>query len=140
MTPRQIELVRSTFAAVEPIAEIAAARFYGRLFEIEPSLRTLFPADMSAQYRHLMQAITTVVRSLDRLDTIVVAIQALGRRHADYRVPAAAFAIGGDVLLEVLEGALGPAFTDEAREAWATAYGLLASVMVAAMEEVENAA
>jgi hypothetical protein len=40
MTPRQIELVRSSFTAVEPIADVAATIFYRRLFDpVGASLR-----------------------------------------------------------------------------------------------------
>ena len=69
MTPRQIELVRTSFATVEPIADTAASMFYGRLFDLDPALRALFATDMSAQRRNLMQTLTVVVRSLDRLET-----------------------------------------------------------------------
>ena len=33
MTPADIELVKSTFKSVKPIADDAAAMFYGRLFD-----------------------------------------------------------------------------------------------------------
>jgi len=36
MTPRQKELVKSSFAAVEPIADVAASIFYDRLFASTP--------------------------------------------------------------------------------------------------------
>ena len=36
MTPEQIALVQSSFAAVRPIADVAAALFYDRLFELDP--------------------------------------------------------------------------------------------------------
>ena len=39
MTPRQIQLVRETFASVEPIADTAATIFYRRLFDLDPDLR-----------------------------------------------------------------------------------------------------
>ena len=41
----------------------------------------------------------------------------------------------GIALLWTLEQGLGDAFDDETREAWATAYGTLASVMIAAAED-----
>jgi hemoglobin-like flavoprotein len=43
MNPRQKELVQSSFAKVAPIADQAADLFYNRLFEIDPSLRPMFP-------------------------------------------------------------------------------------------------
>jgi len=129
MTPRQIELVRSSFAIVAPIADVAATIFYRRLFELDPALRDLFPADLTAQRRNLMQTLTVVVRGLDRLDQIVPAVEALGRRHTGYGVRSQDFETVGTALLDTLEEGLGAAFTSETRDAWAAAYGLLAGVM-----------
>jgi hemoglobin-like flavoprotein len=129
MTPEQIVLVRDSFALVLPVAETAAALFYRRLFELDPALRPLFRGDMEAQGRALMGAIRVVVHSLDRLDDIVPAVQALGRRHAGYGVLPEHYDTVGTALLWTLEQGLGDAFTPAVREAWATAYGILAGTM-----------
>ncbi len=47
MTPEQVELVKSTWKMVLPIADTAADLFYGRLFELDPKARTLFGDDMA---------------------------------------------------------------------------------------------
>lgn len=139
MTPRQIQLVRETFAAVEPIADTAATIFYRRLFDLDPDLRALFPSDLTAQRRNLMQTLTVVVRNLDRLDGILPAVEALGRRHAGYRVRADDYETVGAALLDTLEEGLAAAFTPEVRAAWTAAYGLLASVMIGAADGVQGA-
>ena len=89
MTPRQQNLIKESFGMVAPIADQAAIIFYDRLFELDPSLRPLFAhTDMAAQRKNLMQTLTVVVKSIDKLDTIVPAVEALGaparrlRRHA----------------------------------------------------------
>jgi hemoglobin-like flavoprotein len=131
MTPRQKELVRDSFALVEPIADAAATIFYDRLFALDPNLRRLFAAtDMAAQRKNLMQTLTVVVRGIDRLDNLVPAVEALGRRHAGYGVRAEDFETVGAALLDTLEVGLGEAFTTETRDAWLAAYGILASVMM----------
>ena len=87
MTPAEQQLIRSSWNAVEPIADPAAAMFYDRLFEIDPRTRDLFRhTDMEKQRKVLMQTLAVVVRSIDRLDQIVPAVEALGRRHAGYGV------------------------------------------------------
>jgi len=140
MTSRQIELVRESFARVAPIADVAATIFYDRLFSLDPSVRRLFAAtDMAAQRRNLMQTLAVVVANLDRLEGIIPAVEALGRRHAGYGVSADDFETVGAALLDTLEVGLKPDFSAETRDAWATAYGLLASVMIAAGESVEAA-
>ena len=133
MTPTDIGLIRESWTSVEPIADTAARLFYGRLFELDPAIERLFRrTDMDAQRKVLMQTLTVVVKSLDKLDQIVPAVQALGRRHAGYGVREEHYGTVGEALLWTLEQGLGDAFTPEVRAAWATAYGTLATVMVEA--------
>ena len=141
MTPRQIDLIRASWSAVEPIADTAATLFYDQLFELDPAIRRLFRrTDMAAQRKILMQTLTVVVKSLDKLETIVPAVQALGRRHAGYGVRSEHYESVGIALLWTLEQGLGEAFDDETREAWAAAYGTLASVMIAAADDAAREA
>jgi nitric oxide dioxygenase len=87
-----------------------------------------------------MQTLTVVVKGIDRLDGLVPAVQALGRRHAGYGVRPAHYDLVGSALLWTLGQGLGDAFTDDVRDAWAQAYGTLAAVMIAAAEEPLEAA
>lgn len=140
MTPRQIALVRETFAQVVPIRDQAAALFYGRLFELEPDVRPLFRADLAVQGQKLMASIAMVVRELDRLDVILTDVKAMARRHVTYGVQERHYAVVGDALLWTLEKVLGAAFTAEVREAWSAAYSTLAGAMIAAAREEPRAA
>jgi len=72
MTPHQQNLIKESFGMVAPIADQAATIFYARLFELDPSLERLFAhTDMAAQRKNLMQTITVVVKSIDKLDAII---------------------------------------------------------------------
>ena len=135
MTPRQQNLIKDSFGMVAPIADQAAQIFYARLFELDPSLQRLFAhTDMAAQRKNLMQTLTVVVKSIDKLDTIVPAVQALGARHAGYGVTPAMFATVGQALIDTLSVGLGDAFTPDCRNAWVDAYQILSTVMIDAME------
>lgn len=129
MTPEQKALVQTSFAQVVPIKEAAADLFYSRLFEIDPSLRPLFKGDIKEQGAKLIAMIATAVNGLDRLEAIVPAVQALGRRHAGYGVTAAHYDTVAGALLWTLEKGLGPAFTDDVRGAWTACYTVLADTM-----------
>src|SRR3954452_16576403 len=85
-TDRQIALVQETFATITPIADDAAALFYRRLFELDPSLQAMFRGDMAEQRRKLMQMLTAAVKGLAHLEQLVPVVQDLGRRHAGYGV------------------------------------------------------
>lgn len=132
MTPSQSELIRTTFAQIQPIADTAAGLFYARLFEIAPEVKPLFRGDIGAQGLKLMQTIGVAVAHVDRLDAVAPAVQALARRHADYGVTAQHYDTVGSALLWTLEQGLGDAFTPEVSAAWATLYTTLATTMIAA--------
>lgn len=129
MDQESIRLVQQTWKQVDPIRDQAAALFYGRLFELDPSLRPLFKGDMAEQGRKLMNMLATAAMGLDRLDSIVGEVQALGRRHVAYGVQDAHYDTVGAALLWTLEQGLGDAFTPQVKAAWAEAYTLLADTM-----------
>ena len=132
MTPQQVGEVQASFAKVAPIADQAAALFYGRLFEMAPETRALFSGDMDAQGQKLMAAIATVVNSLGEIDAVVPTVQELAKRHVAYGVRPEHYAVVGAALLWTLEMGLGDGFTPEVGAAWAAAYGALSEVMIAA--------
>lgn len=132
MNTHQITLVEDSFALVLPIVDVAAALFYERLFELDPTLRRMFPSDLKDQGRKLMTMINVAVNSLRRLETIVPAVQALGRRHVHYGVKDEHYAVVGSALLWTLRQGLGDRFTAETEQAWTEVYTTLASVMQAA--------
>jgi hemoglobin-like flavoprotein len=129
-------LVQKTFEMVAPIADVAAGLFYGRLFEVDPSLKPLFRGDIKDQGKKLMATIKIAVQSLDRLEALVPVVQALGRRHLAYGVRDEHYDTVGAALLWTLEKGLGEAFTPEVKEAWGIVYGVLAKVMKDAANEV----
>jgi hemoglobin-like flavoprotein len=129
MTPEQKSLVRESFAKVAPIAPAVAEMFYNRLFELDPSLRSLFKIDMKEQGRKLIAMIVTAVSNLDRLDEIIPAVQDLGRRHAGYGVLDAHYDTVANALLWTLEQRLGADFTPATKAAWTACYVVLAGEM-----------
>ena len=134
LTPDQIDRVRASWSLVVPVAETVAARFYQRLFEVDPSLRALFGhTDPASQQRKLVQTLAVVVAGVDDLDRLLPAVEALGRRHAGYGVSASHYDTVGDALVWTLARGLGDAFDADTRAAWTAAYALLAQAMKEAM-------
>jgi hemoglobin-like flavoprotein len=140
LTAAQKTLVQTSFATIVPIADDAAALFYQRLFELDPSLQAMFRGSMIEQRKKLMQMLTAAVKGLDRLEQLVPVVQDLGRRHAASGVAEAHYDTVGAALLWTLEMGLGAAFTAETREAWTAVYGLLATTMQDAAREAQAAA
>ena len=131
MTPDQVDAIQDSFAKVKPIADQAAALFYGRLFEIVPEVKPLFRGDMTEQGRKLMATLATVVNSLDNLEAVLPAASALAKRHVEYGVKAADYAPVGAALLWTLEKGLGDLWTPELAAAWGEAYKVLSEFMIA---------
>jgi hemoglobin-like flavoprotein len=129
MNEQEIKLIKDSWAKVVPIREQAAELFYGKLFDLDPSVKPLFKGDMKEQGRKLMMMLNTVVTSLEKLDTLVPAVQDLGTRHIQYQVKAEHYDTVGAALLWTLGAGLGDAYTDEVKAAWTKAYVTLATVM-----------
>jgi len=129
MTPRQVELVQTTWEKVVPISDQAAALFYGRLFELDPELKPMFKSDIREQGKKLMTMITVAVRGLGDLGKLVSAVEDLGRRHVGYGVRKQDYDTVAAALLWTLEQGLGPDFTPEVKAAWVETYTVLATTM-----------
>ena len=130
MNPTQIKLVQDSFAKVAPISEQAAVLFYGRLFEVAPSVRAMFPDDMTEQRKKLMATLAVVVGGLTNLEAVLPAASALAKRHVNYGAKPEHYPVVGGALLWTLEKGLGEAWTPEVAEAWTAAYGTLSGYMI----------
>jgi hemoglobin-like flavoprotein len=135
LTDDQVKLVKANWNAVKPIKETAADLFYDKLFELDPSIRSLFKDDISIQKKALMATISFCVATLNHPDKLVPAVQQLGTRHGGYGVTDKHYATVGAALLWTLEQGLGEAFTPEAKAAWTEVYGILSTTMLDAAQE-----
>src|SRR5262249_50963823 len=89
MNSIQKTLIQTSFAQVHSIAKTAAAMFYRRLFELDPTLITLFKVDLKEQGRKLMEVLEVIVNGIDRPDykeALLPVLDALGERHVHYGV------------------------------------------------------
>ncbi len=132
MNAAQQELVRTTFASLVVMPEVAGALFYERLFAVNPSFRRLFNNDMRIQGVKLMTMLSMVVYNLHEPGQLLPAIRDLSVRHVGYGVKLADYDALGEALLWTLEQALGEDFTPAVREAWTVCYDELAGEMKAA--------
>lgn len=128
-TPKQKELVQTTFKQLEPIAEHAAQFFYNKLFELDPSLKTLFNSNIKDQGRKLVSMLNTAVKGLDNHTYLIQVLHSLGRKHMHYRVQEEHYDTVATALLHTLETGLGESWTEEVEDAWLAIYTLLATTM-----------
>jgi hemoglobin-like flavoprotein len=130
MTPDQVKLVQQSFAKVAPISEQAAQIFYDRLFEVAPTVKAMFPSDMTEQRKKLMATLAVVVNGLSNLEAVLPAASALAKRHVSYGAKPDHYPVVGGALLWTLEKGLGEAWTSDVAAAWTAAYSTLSTYMI----------
>lgn len=122
MTNEQITYVRESFAVIQESSMAVGLLFYGRLFELDPSLRLLFQNDLRAQTRKLMGTLGTIVESLDDLNKMRSYLRHLGdRHHKEFRVRPEHYETLRKALLWAFAHALEVQFSPDVRESWSQA-------------------
>jgi hemoglobin-like flavoprotein len=132
MTPEQVQLIRLSFLQVIERKQETGRQFYARLFEIAPDTRPMFKGDIDLQARKLMDTLGVAISSLKDMPSLIATLQALAVRHVSYGVRDEDYGKVGEALIWTLQQVLGPAFTQEVKDAWVALYGTVASVMRAA--------
>jgi len=131
MTRQQISLIDETWALLAPAADQFTALFYQRLEKLDPGLRNLFPAD-AEESRRLASLLDTVIATLDLMDNLLPALQAMGRRYGEQGVTARDYRVAEETLLWTLEQALGQRFAAAERDAWRSAFDTVTAIMLEA--------
>ena len=138
MTDEQIILIKRTWKLLRDVDPVVVGdTFYGKLFSDNPSLRKMFPVNMSEQYRKLMDMLTLIVSRLDRLDDMSEEISKMARRHVSYGVRPGHYRLVGKALLWTLHQGLGRDWTVQVGEAWNRCYTILSETMIKASGEAD---
>ncbi len=124
-----VEIIRQSFALVEPRAEELGRHFYATLFSRVPETRDLFPVNMEVQRSRLLRALVHVVQMVDQTDELVPFLEQLGRDHRKFGVLAQHYDAVGAALLSAIGEFAGDAWTPEVEKAWTDAYGIVSAAM-----------
>jgi nitric oxide dioxygenase len=127
-----IRRIRRTWARAAAGGDMVGRLFYGRLFEIAPATRALFPGEMDGQSRKLMQTLNWIVDHLETPENLAPQAEALALRHVRYGVEPEHYAAVGQALIETLRRGLGDEMSADDADAWARVYGGLADMMIGA--------
>jgi hemoglobin-like flavoprotein len=130
LSQEEIALIRSSYAKIADLKPQAGSLFYGRLFQIDPSLKEMFHrAPIETQAAKLFQVIDWVVERVDRLADLKDELDALGKKHVEFGVKVDHYPIVGSALVWTLKQALGKEFSPEAEGAWIELYTYLSGQM-----------
>jgi nitric oxide dioxygenase len=139
MTSRQKQLIRETFPALHEVAGPLVQLFYGRLFQIAPSVRAMFSTDIGVQSRKFGDMLEVLVEGLDDFDRQRPALRAMGLRHVAYGVVPAHYDTLATAFLWALGHMLYPGFSPEVKSAWAALIEDVSSTMKAGAAELPPA-
>ncbi|MDP1675920.1 MAG: globin domain-containing protein [Bacteroidota bacterium] len=129
MTPRQQELVRTSFSLVLSQEERITELLYQELFRLEPSTKALFRGDINEQRKKLMRMLQIAVENLGDKATLQTMLFNLGMIHQSYGVEEHHFVSFGKSLNFALKSVLKDAFTPEVEASWIAAYHYFAVTM-----------
>jgi NAD(P)H-flavin reductase/hemoglobin-like flavoprotein len=129
-----VQLIRESYALVQPRAEQATQFFYAMLFAIAPTTRELFAANMEVQRSRFWRALVHIVQNVDRAGELVPFLHQLGRDHRKFGVQPQDYDAMGTALVTALKQFAGPAWTPTVERAWRDAYALIAKTMQEAAE------
>jgi len=138
MNAEHIMLVQSSWEEVEAMSSKMGDLFYRRVFELDPSIRPLFPEDPHEQGQLIMSMFGGAVEMLFHLDTLEPSVRDLGRRHNAYGTEPEHYETFKKALLWTLERVLGNAYTPEVQDAWIAVYDYLAKTMIEAQLEARK--
>jgi hemoglobin-like flavoprotein len=131
MTEQQITIVKRTwklFREIDPV--IVGDTFYSKLFSDHPGLRKMFPKNMEAQYRKLMDILSTIIARLDMPEHFPGDVLKMAQRHIGYDVKPVHLDWVGAALLWTLQQGLGSDWTEEVKWAWMDCYDSVSTIIV----------
>jgi len=132
VSPEQLDLVRTSYAALGERRTAMAADFYRRLFAADPGTEALFTAGPDVMAEMFSTELAAIVDAISSFDVVAPRLHDLAGRHAGYGVEVRHYRLVGDALVAALGAALSPAWDDELAAAWRRAYDLVAEVMMGA--------
>ncbi|MER7703368.1 globin domain-containing protein [Kitasatospora sp. NPDC097605] len=133
-TARDLELIRTSLAVVEPVADRATAHFYALVFLGHPEIRALFPAAMDVQRDRLFRALLTAARGAGDPEGLRAYLGTLGCVHRRYGTLTGHYGPVGECLVAALAKYAGSRWTTETELAWRRVYRLVSSIMIEAAE------
>ena len=127
----QVELLESSFEKIKPQANEFVASFYDNLFTANPEAKPLFATtDMAGQRKKLLGSLVLVVENLRKPEVLSDALKGLGARHVKYGALPEHYPLVGGALLTTFEQYLKEDWTEEVKQAWVDAYGVITEIML----------
>lgn len=136
---KTIQIVKSTVPVLLEHGEAITKAFYKRLFVKHPELKNIFNMThqkTGSQPKVLANAIFQYAAHIDKLEMLGGVVGDIAHKHASLSITPEMYPIVGENLLLAIKDVLGEAATPEIIEAWAEAYGDLATIFIQTEESI----
>jgi nitric oxide dioxygenase len=133
LSPKTIEIIKSTVPVLEVHGTAITKRFYEMLFTNHPELLNIFNHANQKQGRQqnaLAGAVYAAAANIDNLAAIIPVVKQIGHKHRSLGILPEHYPIVGETLLAAIKDVLGDAATDEIINAWAEAYGVISGAFI----------
>jgi len=139
LSPKTIQVIKSTVPVLEVHGTAITKRFYEMLFTKHPELLNIFNHANQKQGRQqtaLANAVYAAALHIENLEAILPVVKQIGHKHRSLGIKAEHYPIVGENLLAAIKDVLGDAATDEIIQAWAEAYGVIADAFISVEAEM----
>lgn len=133
LTARQKELVKATVPVLREHGVALISHFYKRMLAGNSELQNVFNNAHQArghQQQALAGAVLAYAENIDDPTVLLNAVKHIATKHCTIGIRAEQYGIVGKHLLASIKEVLGAAATDELIDAWAAAYGQLATILI----------
>lgn len=131
MEVKKIKLIEDSFKLIAPKGDDFVGSFYDNLFSNFPEAKELFGnSEMGMQGMKLLDALEFVVIHLRKPKDLTEFLKKLGKRHVSYGTMEDHYPMIAQALLETLADYAKDAWTDDTKEAWVEAWGVISENML----------
>lgn len=133
LSEKTIRIVKEITPLVAANAEVITRRFYERMFEANPEVKSFFNQShqhTGGQQKALAGAICAYFTHIDNPAVLMPAVELIAQKHVSLGIKAEHYPIVGSNLLAAIQDVMGDGATDEIIEAVGEAYGFLADIFI----------
>ncbi|KJG08507.1 NO-inducible flavohemoprotein [Photobacterium kishitanii] len=143
LSQKTIDIVKSTAPVIAAAGPAVTQHFYQRMFSHNPELKDIFNMSHqqgpdkntpSSQQKALFNAVCAYANNIDNLAVLLPAVEKIAQKHTSFLITADQYQIVGSHLLATIDELLAPG--QEVLDAWAEAYGVLATIFINREEEI----
>lgn len=130
MKRASVEQVRACYPRLGPRLDQIARELFEQVFERDPALRKLLPADLTRVRQQLTASMALVWKNLDRMAALEAPLMELGRQLGEAGVTPGHYPVFRDAMATALEKAGEEAWPAPLRDAFGDALNSVGAVML----------